>query len=293
MLSFRRQNRRAREGPGRSGVAYVLSGGGNLGAAQVGGLLALLDAGIRPDLVVGSSVGALNGTFLAADPTLAQVEALAEIWRALTDGSVFATPRRRQLVNVMRGRSHVLEDHGLRDLIRRLSPVEDLGDCRVPMQVVTTDIEVGAPAWFTNGAVEDILTASAALPGLFPPVELNGRLHVDGGVLEPLPVGRALDLGVATTYVLDVTAGTASSGVRDSRRPRSALEVLVRSFEVSRVAHTPAPETLARPGQRVVVLPLADTAGLDLRNFSRTATLIDESRAVAGRFLAEHLRLTA
>lgn len=274
-------------------MAFVLSGGGNLGAAQVGGLLALLEAGIRPDLVVGCSVGALNGTFLAADPALGQVEALAEIWRELTSGSVFATPRRRQLVNVVRGRDHVLENSGLRDLIRRLSPVDDLGDCRVPMQVVTTDIELGTPAWFTSGPAEDILAASAALPGLFPPVELNGRLHVDGGVLQPLPVGRALELGVATTYVLDVTAGHASSGVRDSRRPRSALEVLVRSFEVSRVAHTPAPATLSRPGQQVVVLPLAQTSGLDLRDFSHTSTLIDDSHAVAARFLADHLRLSA
>ncbi len=295
MLSFRRHGQAPTPAPGaaRSGVAFVLSGGGNLGAAQVGGLLALLDAGIRPDLVVGCSVGALNGTYLAADPTLAQAEALAEVWRALTSGSVFATPRRRQLVNVVRGRDHVLEDHGLRDLIRRLSPVGDLADCRVPMQVVTTDLQLGTPAWFSSGACEDILAASAALPGLFPPVELDGHLHVDGGVLEPLPVGRALDLGVATTYVLDVTAGTASSGVRDSRRPRSALEVLVRSFEVSRVAHTPAPETLARPGQDVIVLPLADTSGLDLRDFSRTSTLIDDSRMVAAAFLEDHQRLSA
>lgn len=271
----------------------MLSGGGNLGAAQVGGLVALLEAGIRPDIVVGCSVGALNGTFLAADPTLAQAEALAEVWKALTSGSVFATTRRRQLSNVVRGRDHILENDGLRVLIRRLSPVTDLADCCVPVQVVTTDLDTGAPAWFATGPVEDVLAASAALPGLFSPVELDGHLHVDGGVLEPLPVSRALDLGAAVTYVLDVTAGTAASGVRDGRRPRSALEVLVRSFEVSRVAHTPAPETLARPGQEVVVVPLTETAGLDLRDFSQTAALIDDSRAVASRFLGHHLRLSA
>jgi NTE family protein len=296
VLSFRRQSRAVGAAPGapRSGVAFVLSGGGNLGAAQVGGLLALLDAGVRPDVVVGCSVGALNGTYLAADPTVAQAEALAEVWRALSSGgTVFGTPRRRQLANVVRGRDHILEDHGLRDLIRRLSPVTDLGSCAVPMHVVTTDLELGAACWFSSGPCEEILAASAALPGLFPPVELNGHLHVDGGVLEPLPVGRALDLGIATTFVLDVTAGTASSGVRGARRPRSALDVLVRSFEVSRVAHTPAPETLARLGQEVVVLPLADTSGLELRDFSRTSTLIDESREVAARFLDDHLRLSA
>ena len=295
MISFRRQARAPRPAPrtGPSGVAFVLSGGGNLGAAQVGGLLALLEAGIRPDLVVGCSVGALNGTYLAADPTLDQVEALGEVWRALTSGSVFATTRRRQLVNVVRGRDHVLENVGLRDLIRRLSPVADLGECEVPMHVVTTDLDAGVPAWFSSGAAEHILAASASLPGLFSPVELDGHLHVDGGVLEPLPVSRALDQGMATTYVLDVTAGTAASGVRDARRPRSALEVLVRSFEVSRVVHTPAPETLQRPGQDVVVLPLADGAGLDLRDFSRTTSLIEESRVAAGRFLEDHLRLSA
>jgi NTE family protein len=295
VLSFRRQPRSPRSvaGPGPSGVAFVLSGGGNLGAAQVGGLLALLDAGIRPDLVVGCSVGSLNGTYLAADPTLAQAEALAEVWRAQAAGSIFGTPRRRQLANVVRGRDHILENDGLRDLIRRLSPVSDLAHCQVPVQVVTTDLEVGAPAWFSSGPPEDVLAASAALPGLFAPVELDGHLHVDGGVLEPLPVTRALDLGVATTYVLDVTAGTAASGVRDGRRPRSALEVLVRSFEVSRVAHTPDPAGLSRPGQEVIVVPLADAPGLDLRDLSRSSALIDDSRACAGRFLEDRLRLSA
>jgi NTE family protein len=161
------------------------------------------------------------------------------------------------------------------------------------VQVVTTDLDVGAPAWHGAGSAEDVLAASAALPGLFAPVELDGHLHVDGGVLEPLPVGRALDLGAAVTYVLDVTAGTATSGVRDGRRPRSALEVLVRSFEVSRVVHTPAPETLARPGQEVVVVPLADTGGLGLRDFSQTSALIEQSQALADRFLAERLRVAA
>jgi NTE family protein len=289
VLAFRRRTPQLRvevpAGPRPSGTAFVLSGGGNLGAAQVGALQALLHAGVRPDVVVGCSVGSLNATFIAADPTAEQADALAEIWRALTDGSVFATPRLRQLANLVRGRDHVLEPDGLRDLVRRLTPVGDLAECKIPVHVVTTDLDAGGVAWHTTGVPEQVLAASAALPGVFPPVEIDGHLHVDGGVLDPLPVARALGLGVATTYVFDVTAGNRATGVRDPKRPRSALDVLVRSFEVSRVANTPDPLELAAAGQEIVCVPMAPARGVDLRDFSHTSRLIDESRAIVEAFL--------
>jgi NTE family protein len=291
MLGFKR-----RSGPPAPaepwGTAFVLSGGANLGAAQVGGLLGLFDAGIVPDMVVGCSVGALNGAYVAADPTLDQAEALADIWRSLSASAVFDTGRLRALANVVRRQDHVYEADGLRGLIRRLAPVADLSDTKIPMHVVTTDLDAGAPAWFSAGHAEDVLAASAALPGLFPPVEIEGHLHVDGGVLEPVPVRQALRLGCRTTYVLDVSTGRQTGGA-EPRRPRSALDVLIRSFEVARARHMPDPRSFAVPGQAVIVVPLADTTGLDMRDFSQTDRLITESRAIARRYLTRTTRTAA
>jgi NTE family protein len=271
--------------PATHGTAFVLSGGANLGAAQVGALLALLDVGIAPDVVVGCSVGALNATYLAAEPTLPQVESLADVWRSLSVDNVFDTRKIKAIANVVRRQDHLFEADPLRALIRRLAPVTDLAHTLVPVHVVATDLGLGTATWFTSGRPEDVLAASAALPGLLPPVELDGHVYVDGGVLEPVPVRKALSLGCRTIYVLDVSCGSRSTGSRAAVRPRSALDVLVRSFEVARMSNTPDPATLGTPDQQVIVVPTADTSGLDIRDFTQSARLIEESREIAARFL--------
>ena len=254
------------------GVAFVLPGGGSSGATQVGMLRAVLEAGIRPDLVVGCSVGALNGAFLAKRPELAQVDRLEGIWRGLSRADVFGPTDHRTLLRLARRRDHVCDPSALRRLITGFCDLRDLADAAVPLHVVTTDLDHGAARWWQRGPAADILEASACLPGLFPPVVLDGCRHVDGGVLEPVPVRRALDLDASTVYVF----GDAE-GMDPPTAHMHALEVLVRSFAIARFSGLPDPASMARPGQRVVVLPQADTTGIDLRDFRYTARLIDES----------------
>lgn len=268
---------------GRPRVAFVLPAGGSAGAAQVGILGALLDAGIRPDLLVGCSVGALNAAFIAADPTAASADALARIWRDLTRADVFGTSRCRVAMRVALRHDHVYDPAALRSLIARLCPLADLADAVVPVHVVTTDLDHGVPAWWHRGPAVDVLYASACLPGLLPPAVLGGRQHVDGGVLEPVPVQRAVDLDAEVVYVL----GDPFELHPPPPRP-TALGVLLRSFEISRYTRLPDPRTLARTGQQVVVVPGAPTAGIDIRDFSHTGRLIRESRELAAAFLDRH-----
>ena len=268
VLSALRRRRPPQVG-GRPREAVVLSGGGSLGAVQIGALRALLEAGVRPDLFVGCSVGALNAASLAVDPTLARLTELEGIWRSLERKDVFGGNRRMLATHLVRGDAHLYEPDALRALVRRSVPVADLAETAVPCHIVTTDLLTGAACWWTSGDPVTVLSASACLPAVFPPVPLGGSLHVDGGVTCPVPTGRALDLGAVRTWVLDVTGG--SMGRRDERM--TALDVLLVSFAITRSKLDE--NSTARPGQRVVRLPRLPVDKHELRDFSRTGELVD------------------
>ncbi len=284
-LSLRRARAAKHAGSGRLNDIIVLSGGGSFGAAQVGSLRALYEAGIRPDAFVGCSVGALNAAFMAVDPTLARLEELERIWRKLERGDIFGRNRRtlasHPIVHAVRRDDHLYEPDSLRSLVKRWVPVDDLADTAVPCHVVTTDLVTGQPAWWADGDPVTVLTASACLPALFPPVSLGGSIHVDGGVVCPVPIERALELGGARVWVVDTSGGTL--GRRDDRM--TALDVLLQSFAISR-AHLDRPLTGVRPDQRVVRLRRPDLGHIEMRDFSQTPRLMAAGYAVAKEALA-------
>ncbi len=286
MLPSLRHRRAARASdPGRPRDAVVLTGGGSLGATQVGALRALFEAGVRPDLFVGCSVGALNAAFLAVDPTPERLDELEVVWRKLDRGAVFGRGRQlsitQTLIAAVRRDDHLYEPDSLRHLVRTWVPVTDLGDTAVPCHVVTTDLLNGTPCWWSTGDPVTILTASACLPALFPPVPLGGSLHVDGGVTAPVPIERALDLGAARVWVLDASGG--SLGRRDDRM--TALDVLLQSFAISR-AHLDRPVIGMRPDQQVVRLRRPDIGHVEMRDFSQTPRLMAAGYAVAREAIA-------
>jgi NTE family protein len=262
-------------------VAFVLPAGGSTGAVQVGILRALAERGILPDVVIGCSVGALNATFFALDPGIEQARQLVRVWHMLGRRDVFGAGRARTLARIIRRHDHIYDPCPLQSLIRSLIPLGDLADAPIPVHVVTTDLDLGLARWWTKGPAQDLLYASACLPGLFPPLIIDGRRHVDGGVLEPVPVKRAVDTDATVIYVLSENFGPG----QDVPSRMGALDVLIRSFGVSRYARLPDPTSLARPGQRVIVVPGAPTEGIDITDFSCTRQLISDSVSRAHRFL--------
>jgi NTE family protein len=264
-------------------VAFVLPGGGSAGAVQVGVLRSLLEAGVYPDVMVGCSVGALNSACLASCPTLQQVGRMEEMWARIATADVFGSGWHRAALRLAMRRDHVCSPAPLRALIRSACPVQDLSELLVPVHVATTDFDHGVARWWTSGPAEDILYASACLPGLFPPAILDGVRHVDGGVLEPVPVMRAVDLDATRVYVI----GEVTDPHDLPLCGRTALEVLLRSFAISRYGRLPHAASLARPGQEVIEVPGASTAGIAMTDFSHTSWLMSESRATSRAFLRQ------
>ncbi|HLB77677.1 MAG TPA: patatin-like phospholipase family protein [Candidatus Dormibacteraeota bacterium] len=183
-------------------TAFALSGGGARGAAQVGMLRALLEAGIKPDLVVGTSVGAWNGAWLASDPTGTSLDRLAEVWQQITRAS-FDMVWWRAARNMVRRRPSLYDGRGITRLLARYLRVHTFEDLTVPLHVVAIDLSNGRKAVFSSGPLTPAVLASSAIPGVFPPITIDGRQHVDGGMVDPTGLETAVELGARRVYVLD------------------------------------------------------------------------------------------
>lgn len=265
---------------GRLRTAFVLSGGGNQAVSQVGMLRALLERDIVPDVVVGTSAGALNGAVVASDPTVAGVEHLADVWMSIRSGEVFQGGKLARAWNVLRRDTHLFTNEGLRAILDRAHTAATFAETAVPLRVVATDLSTGEEVVFGCGAVEPALLASTALPALFPPVEHDGRVLVDGAVTNTVPLSHALAGPVDRVYVCNV------SGALVERRLRSPLDVAVRAFAISRNQRFDLELRHAPPEVEVVVLPNPSDER-ELFDFSDSLMLIEEAHHLAGRALDE------
>ena len=233
-------------------VAFVLGGGGHLGAAEVGMLGALFEREIKPDLIVGTSVGALHGAAAADDPTLASVERLELLWRRLPELGVLGNwlTDARALVRL---RTHVRSHESLRRLALEGLGAKTFEELAVPFQCVAASIERAAEHWFSSGPLVDAILASASVPGLLPPIEIDGEHFVDGGIVNSIPIGRAVELGADEIYVLHV-----GRIERPLEVPKRLRDVALVSFEISR-RHRFVRELAAVPeGVIVHVLPTGE-----------------------------------
>jgi NTE family protein len=259
-----------------------------LGAAEVGMLLALLEHQIRPDLIVGTSVGAINGALVAAEPTPGAVIRLRGVWEELAAKGIFAGSVLARVGNLVRTRTHLHPPEPLRDLLMAHLPVTTFAELRVPFQCVAASIERAAEHWFTDGQLIDAVLASCAVPGLLPPMELDGEHYLDGGLVHSIPVGRAVALGADTIFVLHV--GRIDRPLRPPTRP---WEVALVAFEIAR-RHRFAADLAALPSHVTLhVLPSGEEASPgagDLRNlryrhFSGVSDRIDRAYLAAGSYL--------
>ncbi|GII23639.1 patatin-like phospholipase family protein [Planosporangium mesophilum] len=271
-------------------VAFVLGGGGVLGAVEVGMLRALLEHGVTPDLIVGTSIGAVNGVLVAANPTPGVTERLAKVWASPEARAVYGDLPHRQLARVVRG-GHLHSPKPLRDLLHReLGEATTFADLPVRFQCCAASIERSVEHWFDRGEVVPAVLASSAVPALLPPIVVGGEHYIDGGIVNSIPVGRAVELGAGTVFVLQV--GRID---RPLTAPRHVLDVAKVAFEISR-RHRYARELAAVPPTvDVHVLPTGggsdrDDSPLAYRDLAAAARRIDRAYEASVAYLKENLR---
>ncbi len=250
-------------------------------------LRALVEAGVRPDLAVGTSVGAVNGAYFCGDPTADGVARLGALWRELSGGEVFGGSVLARARTALRTGTSLHSAEPLRRLLEQHLPAGEFERLAVPFQCVAAEIEGARERWFASGPLVPAVLASCAVPGLLPPVELDGRHYLDGGLVHSIPVGRAVALGADTVYVLQV--GRIERPLAPPTRPWQVATV---AFEIAR-RHRFAADLAELPeGVTVHVLPTGDAApglrdDLRYRDTARVGARVQTAYAASAAYLAE------
>ena len=271
-------------------IAYVLSGGNLRGGLQVGALQALLaDPARKPQMIVGSSIGAINGALVAADPTSLGVERLAHIWRNVKRSDIYPGTRVALARRVLRGKDSLYTDKPLRTICQRAFPpgVISFGDLKIPLYVTVATLN--SHTWYYWGddrrtRLIDAIVASASLPGVFPPIAQGDYQYVDGGLVANLPLQVAIEKGATEIYALDVSFTT-----QQLPRVKGVPGILGRTVQV--MLHQQTRDEL----ERVIGLPSITLHHIQLNgfkalkwgDFSQTSAMIDYGRRQTEEYLRQ------
>jgi NTE family protein len=262
-------------------TAFVLAGGGSFGAVQAGMLRALTAHGVRPDLIIGSSVGAMNGAYYAGAPTVAGVDRLADIWRGLRRQDVFPFSL-RTLASVLWRRDFLISHDGLRKIVDDNLPYVNLQDAQIPIHIVTTNIVSGDSVVLSDGPATDAILASTSIPGAFEPIRYKGLYLADGAISNNTPIRTAIDQGATRLVILPT--GYACS----SKEPPVGMLANVLHAITLLVARqmTSDLEDMEPEIDYVVVPPLCPMIG-SAYDFSHTGEHIDRAAESTEKWIAQ------
>jgi NTE family protein len=261
---------------------FILSGGGNVGSIQVGMLKALVEAGIVPEVLVGTSIGAVNAAFLAAEPTAAHVERLCELWRDVRAHDIFPVNPLAVAKAILR-QGALFPSHSWRRFLTERVPYERIDDATVPLRIVATDFEEGTPVVFDSGPVIEAVLASTALPSVFPPHRIGDRLYLDGALSDQVPLKPAIEAGADILYVMAVSV---PSPPRDQRSAGAILRHSLTILLFPRIRIDALDLDAHRPSLQIVQIPSVSTQ-VSLWDMSRHGDLIEAGYQTTARFLKE------
>jgi NTE family protein len=267
-------------------VGYVLGGGGSLGAVQIGMLQALGEHHISPDIVTGTSVGSLNGAVIAHDPASA-VDRLGETWAQMTRDRVFPGGLLAQARTLQHTRTHLFPSTGLAAVIADFIGADvTFADLALPFAAMATDVATARPHVLNDGPLLPALLASAAIPGIFPPVELGSLRLYDGGLVANVPMRQALAMGAKSLVVLDCNfPGNALEA------PVTIAEILFYTVTVTMRTQAIFEAPLAAADVPVVYLHGPEPHPISPLDFRHTGTLVESAYRAARSFL-DDLRIT-
>jgi NTE family protein len=263
-------------------IGFVLSGGANLGSIHVGMLRALLEAGIKPDVIVGTSIGAVNAAHLAADPTLEQADRLRQLWCDVRARDIFPLNPFASIHSLVRQGS-LFPSRAWRKFLTERIPYQRIEEAAIPLRITATDFEEGQSVVLDSGSVVDAILASTALPGIFPPHPIGDCCYLDGALSDQLPLKAAIDAGADTIYVMAVSP---PSPAPDRRSPGGILRHSVTILLFPRIRL----DALGLPGDhaklRIIQVPSVATQ-VSLWDMSRHGELIESAYDATAAFLAE------
>ena len=262
-------------------VAFVLSGGASLGAVHVGMLLALQEHGVTPDLLVGTSVGAVNAAWAADRGDADGLEALAQVWRGLSRKAIFPLRPLTGLLGFLGRADHLIPDTGLRSIVEQHLPFERLEQSSLPVHVVATDVLSGQDALLSSGPAVEAVLASAAIPGVFPAVRIGSRSYVDGGVINNTPISHAVALGADTIWVLSTGYACALT-----EPPRGALAQAIHALTLTLNHRLEVDVATYRSAVDLHVVPTLCPLNVLPADFGQADQLIERARASTRAWLA-------
>ncbi len=262
-------------------TAFVLSGGGSLGAVQVGMLQALDERDVHPDLLIGTSAGAINAAYIAGRGTGRQaLDDLAATWRGLRRRDVFPLDPLRHLLAIAGSRPSLCSSGNLRRLIEAHLPYDNLEDAAIPLYIVTTDLLSGQEVLLSTGDAVSAVLASATIPGVLPAVQRDGLTLVDGGVANNAALSQAVALGADEIYVLPAGFSCALE-----QPPGSALGAAVQALTLLIEQRLVIDVARFAGDAELKVLPPLCPLAISSADFSHAGELIARARAATADWL--------
>jgi len=269
-------------------TAFVLSGGGLLGSTQVGMLQALIEAGITPDLVLGASIGAINGAGFAQQPTADGVARLTQLWLDVVEQSPFSGSVIERVSTLARSRVSLFENESLKNLLEAQLNATNIEDLKTKFECVAVRIEDAREVWFDAGPLVPAILASSAAPGIYPPVKIDGSHYMDGGIVNPIPVDRARKLGATRIFVLQVGKMEQLLPI-----PNNPISSALTALEIARRARFNAAVAKTKQTTELHLLPTGsntilsvDRAAFDPREAKRVLERMDSAYAATSEYLA-------
>jgi NTE family protein len=253
-------------------TAFVMAGGGSLGAVQVGMLKAVMDFGLKADFLVGASVGAINAAFFASDPTQKGVDRLEGIWKGIRRRDIFPITPLGSLFGFLSWKENLCSPKPLKRLINRHVSFQRLEDAKLKCIVVGTDLFSGLEVSLSKGMAAEALLASSAIPGVFPPVKIGEHYLIDGGVTNNTPISVAVAKGAERIVVFPTGTSCGLKAV-----PKGVIEMALQTLNLAISQRLMSDLEKYHEQIEIIVLPPLCPLDVSIFNFSHTEELIDRS----------------
>jgi NTE family protein len=261
-------------------TAFVFAGGGSLGACQVGMLKALTEAGIKPGMLIGASVGAINAAYFGGHPDTYGVQELEKIWLRMTRQDIFPLEPWQGLLAFIARRNSFVSPNALRNLIHREIHYKMLQDAQVPVHIVATDVDHGSEVIISTGHVDTALMASTAIPGIFPPVRHGHMTLIDGGVTNNTPILAGVVLGAKRLVILPTGSPTAFL-----KLPKGAMPLMLHALNLMVISQLLRDVDYYKDKAEIIVIPPPYPISANITDFSQSKELIQSSYDKTARWL--------